>query len=294
MGINAGRVSLRRDGGRHENFPQGKVEVHRDTIQDPATMKTICSALALLLVATFTANSADEKIKVLLITGDDVASHKWQETCPVTRDILVKSQKFDVKVVEDLSPLEKAEELASYDLIFLHRYDRAGVISDQAKENLLNFVKGGKGFAVSHLASASFGPKVKKDGDRIEVEKPGWDEFNKLCGRCWVMKVSGHGPRAPFQVKITGKDDPITQGIEDFEADDELYANLQGDTEIKVLATSDSDWSKKTEPMVFTLNYGKGRVFHETFGHDPKALDNPSIAKIICRGCEWAATGKVE
>ena len=109
------------------------------------------------------------------------------------------------------------------------------------------------------------------------------------------MKVSGHGPRAPFKVNIADKNNPITKGIEDFEADDELYAKLQGNAKIKVLATADSDWSKKkAEPLVFTLSYGKGRVFHEAFGHDVKALKNDSIAKIICRGCEWAATGKVE
>ena len=139
-------------------------------------------------------------------------------------------------------------------------------------------MKGGKGFAVAHLASASY-----KE----------WDEFKKLCGRYWVMGKSGHGPRSKFKVKIADQNDPITNGLEDFEADDELYAKLQGDTPIKVLATADSDWSKKTEPLVFTLDYGQGRVFHEAFGHDAKALNNPPIKKMIIRGCEWAATGKV-
>ncbi|MBI5394416.1 MAG: ThuA domain-containing protein [Verrucomicrobia bacterium] len=248
----------------------------------------------LLAIATLSANAADAKIKLLLITGDDVGAHKWQETAPATRDILANSGRFDVKVVEDLSCLENASDLKAFDVIFFHRYDRSGVISDKAKENLLAFVKGGKGFAVAHLASASFGPAVKKDGDKIEVVKPGWDEFKKLCGRIWVMKVSGHGPRAPFKVNIAQKDNPITKGIEGFEADDELYAKLQGDGKINVLATADSDWSKKTEPLVFTLSYGNGRVFHDAFGHDVKALNNPSIAKLICRGCEWAATGKVK
>lgn len=248
----------------------------------------------LLTFATLAADAADAKIKLLLITGDDVGSHKWQETAPATRDILVKSGKFDVKVAEDLSCLEDAAGLKAFDIIFFHRYDRSGVISDQAKANLLAFVKGGKGFTVAHLASASFGPTVKKTGDQVEVAKPGWDDFQALCGRIWIMRVSGHGPRAPFKVNVAQKDNPIMKGLADFEADDELYAKLQGDAPINVLATADSDWSKKTEPLVFTLNYGKGRVFHEAFGHDVKALDNPSIATLICRGCEWAATGKVE
>jgi len=248
----------------------------------------------LLALTTLAAHAADAKIKLLLITGDDVGAHKWRETAPATRDILTRSGRFDVQIVEDLSCLEDASSLKPFDLIFFHRYDTRGVISDKAKTNLLDFVRSGKGFAIAHLASASFGPTVKKTGNQIEVVKPGWDEFKKLCGRVWVMRISGHGPRAPFKVHITRKDDPITKGMADFEADDELYANLQGDGPINVLATADSDWSKKTEPLVFTLSYGKGRVFHEAFGHDVKALDNPAIARLICRGCEWAATGRVE
>ena len=261
-------------------------------------LSLIASLAAALLLAVLpgSATAADSaKIKILLITGDDVVpAHKWQETAPATCDILTKSGRFDVKVVEDLSCLENADSLKPYDVIFFHRYDRKGVISDKAKENLLNFVKGGKGFAVCHLASASFGPTMKKEGDKVEQVKPGWDEFCKMCGRIWIMKVSGHGKRTPFMVHIADKTHPITKGLEDFEADDELYAKLQGDAPINVLATADSDWSKKVEPIIFTVSYGKGRVFHETFGHDTKALQNATIAKIICRGCEWAATGDVK
>ncbi len=228
-------------------------------------------------------NAADTpaKIKVLLITGDDVApAHNWPEVSAATRDLLVSSGKFDVKVCEDAGVLESASSLPRYDLVFFAMYNaKTPTLSDQAKRNLLDFVNGGKGFAVAHLASASF-----KE----------WDEFKKLCGRYWVMGTSGHGPRSPFKVKVAQREHPITRGAEDFEADDELYAKLQGDAPINVLLEADSDWSKKTEPLAFTLEYGRGRVFHETFGHDAKALRHPSVQKIIQRGCEWAATGKVE
>ena len=244
------------------------------------------SLIALVGVALFSigvgASAADApaKIKVLLITGDDVGGHPWPEVSQATRDILVSSGKFDVKICEDAGVLESSGSLNRYDLIFLALYNaKTPTLNDVAKENLLNFVKGGKGFAVAHLASASF-----KE----------WDEFKKLCGRCWVMGRSGHGPRGVFKVKIADKDNPITKGLEDFEADDELYAKLEGDSPINVLAEADSDWSKKTEALVFTLNYGQGRVFHETFGHDARAMSNPSVQKIIQRGCEWAATGKVQ
>ncbi len=218
-------------------------------------------------------------IKVLLITGDDVSAHPWREMSETTREILVNSGKFDVKISEDPLILESATALKNYDAIVFTIYSaKLTELPGQAQENLLNYVKEGKGFFVQHLASASF---------------PKWEEFGKLCGRKWVMGASGHGPRAVFQANIVDKQHPITAGLADFEVDDELYAKLQGDAKIQVLVTADSDWSKKTEPLVFVQNYGKGRVVHNAFGHDRKALMTPNVQKIIARGTEWAATGKV-
>jgi type 1 glutamine amidotransferase len=226
------------------------------------------------------AADAPAKIKVLLVTGDDVGVHPWREVSQAQREILASSGKFDVKVCEDAGVLDSATTLKRYDVVFLHLYNASTpTLSDTGKENLVNFVKGGKGFVVSHLSSASF-----KE----------WDEFKKLCGRYWVMGASGHGPRNVFKAKVADKNDPITKGLEDFQADDELYAKLQGDAPIHVLVEADSDYSKKTEPLAFTVRYGQGRVFHETFGHDGKALVNESVRKLIARGTEWAATGEVQ
>jgi type 1 glutamine amidotransferase len=220
------------------------------------------------------------KSRVLLVTGDDVSVHKWGEVSQAIKETLESTGRFDVRICEDPGVLDSATSLSRYDLVFLDFYNATTpTLSDAAKENLVQFVKGGKGLAVAHLSSASF-----KE----------WDEFHKMCGRYWVMGTSGHNPRGIFKAKIANKENPITQGLEDFEADDELYAKLQGDGPINVLVEADSDWSHKTEPLVFTVEYGKGRVFHEAFGHDGKAIRNPSVQKLIQRGSAWAATGKVD
>lgn len=249
------------------------------------TLKAIMISLAGLavLASTLSCNAAEQpgKIKVLLVTGDDVQPvHNWHDVAQALRDTLLSSGKFDVRICEDAGVLDSAATLGRYDLVLLHMYNaKTPTLSDGAKENLASFVKDGKGLVISHLSSASF-----KE----------WAEFPKLCGRYWVMGKSGHGPRSVFKARITKTDSPITQGLADFEADDELYAKLQGDAPITVLVEADSDWSKKTEPLAFMVEYGKGRVFHETFGHDAKALTNPTVQKLIQRGCEWAATGKVQ
>lgn len=229
------------------------------------------------------ARAVDEtgKIKALIITGDDVDVHHWKETTAAVRKILLDSGRFEVTVSEDLKPLESADELKSYDVIVLNRFNRKAKLSDTGKKNLLDFVRGGKGLYVQHLASTSFAD---------------WPEFGKLCGRYWVMGKgkSGHGPRGPFDAKIADDKHPITNGMKDFRTDDELYAKLEGKEPIHVLVEADSDWSKKTEPLVFWLPYGEGRVVHCTLGHDARAIATPEVTTLIVRGIQWAATGKAK
>jgi type 1 glutamine amidotransferase len=239
----------------------------------------ICIAAVSFCIAGDSARRPTQ-IRALLITGDDVSAHPWREMSETTREALVKSKRFDVRVCEDPLILESETALKAYDVIVFMIYSRRiPMIPEQAQENLLNFVKNGKGFFVQHLATASFAK---------------WEEFGRLCGRKWVMGTSGHGPRGVFEAKVVNKEHPITQGMSDFKTDDELYAKLQGTGKINVLVEAYSDWSKRTEPLIFTLGYGKGRTVHNAFGHDRKALMNPSVQRIIVRGVEWAATGKVE
>ncbi|MCX6873338.1 MAG: ThuA domain-containing protein [Verrucomicrobia bacterium] len=234
----------------------------------------------LSLVPASPAAEPPKKIKVLLVTGDDVGAHPWYEVSQAIRETLLAASKFDVKVSEDPGIFESAGTLKNYDVVFLHLYNATlPTLTDAAKQNLLDYVKGGKGLCISHLSSASF-----KE----------WSEFRKLCGRYWVMGQSGHGPRSVFKAQIADQEHPITKGLTDFETDDELYGKLQGDAPMHVLVSAASDWSKTVEPLAFTLEYGQGRVFHETFGHDGKAIKTPNVSKLIQRGTEWAATGKVE
>lgn len=239
-----------------------------------------CGLCALTVFPARAAESAPPRLRVLLITGDDVApAHDWPSVSAATRELLQETGRFEVRVCEDAGILNSAASLQRYDVIYFALYNARTPTPDQAaRENLLQFVRGGKGFVVAHLASASY-----KE----------WPEFGQLCGRYWVMGASGHGPRGRFQVRVADTTHPVTRGLSGFEADDELYAKLQGDAPIRILLEADSDWSRRTEPLAFVREYGQGRVFHHTFGHDVKALQNPAVRQVIQRGTEWAARGQV-
>ena len=47
------------------------------------------------------------------------------------------------------------------------------------------------------------------------------------------------------------------------------------------------------EPILWTTQFGMGRVFVTALGHDPDDTENPAFKITFLRGAEWAASGKV-
>lgn len=91
------------------------------------------------------------------------------------------------------------------------------------------------------------------------------------------------------------RDHPITTGIDDFDLVTEQYWVLSDDY-VDVLATTTTGvrawepWSRPvTAPAVWTRQWGAGRVFVCTPGHNPDVLAHPSVHTMIERGLLWAA-----
>jgi uncharacterized protein len=98
-------------------------------------------------------------------------------------------------------------------------------------------------------------------------------------------------------VNITelGRQHPITRDIADFDLVTEQYWVLHDDY-LDVLATTTQavrpwdPWHRPvTSPVIWTRQWGKGRIFVCTPGHKVDILQDPNVRMIVERGLLWAA-----
>ena len=116
----------------------------------------LTSSLYLGTAPAASAAPAAEKTRVLIFTGVDYPGHLWRQTAPVLAEALRKDARLEVFTVEDPAFLE-SPAIGKYDLIVLHfqNWQQPGP-GERARENLRQFVEGGKGVALVHFACGAW------------------------------------------------------------------------------------------------------------------------------------------
>jgi uncharacterized protein len=218
-----------------------------------------------------------DKIDVLVVTGghhfDREPFFDMFKGCDDIRHV-EHPLKDESEVFEDLSDWD-------YDVVLL--YNMTQNISPKRQDNFVRLLKDkGVGVVVVHHAQAAF---------------QSWPEFHQIIGTAYIyFDVEIDGKLWPHckckggqDIAVSIRDDqhPITRGMKDFTIHDETYKGRWWAEGNHVLLTTDHP--DNDEPVAWTRQYGRSRVFNIQFGHDQQAYACPEYRDLMVRGIRWTA-----
>ncbi len=268
-------------------------------------------AAAIVVSIPVAASSQDAaRLKALIVDGQN--NHRnWPQTTQMMKQYLEETGKFTVDVATT-APQGKDESFApefkKYDVV-VSNYNGANW-PDATEAAFIEYVKNGGGLVIVHAANNAFG-NWREYNEMIGLG--GWGGRNEASGPYVYLDAEGklvrneergsgghHGPQHPFALIVRDAEHPVTKGMprEWLHVNDELYDKLRGPGEnMHILATAYADPAKggsgRHEPMIFTVSYGKGRVFHTPMGHGNDSQECVGFITTLVRGTEWSANGKV-
>ena len=244
----------------------------------PAVKRLLSRTLGLgwICCLAFTAVAADKPaatkppLKALFLTGGGY--HDYQKLAPhltISLSALVNAVfdvRFDMDVLKDPHFAERYDVII-YDLCF---DDADGALLD----NAIQATRAGKPTVMIHCAVHAF-----RRTDRVK-------EWENCCG----MRSKVHDPFQPFG---TEKLDPAHLVTKAWPADwktpgDELYQTIEFLPGSQPLLKVKSPKDGREHIVCWTSNYGKGRVFATTLGHDLKTAGDADYLQLLANGLLWA------
>lgn len=159
-----------------------------------------------------------------------------------------------------------------------------GTMSDQQKADLISFIHDdGKGIILGHAQG---------------VDLYNWPEFGEMIGGFMTREY----PATGMYAKVV---DPSWKAAAAFGKESFLWADqwpvLQPEFKLGSVHTiialdpakmTADDKTRGREddyyPIVWAKDYGKGRVFNFTGGHNDATLDDPRTQSLLLEGIEWA------
>ena len=186
----------------------------------------------------------------------------------------LEQEDANFQVIEGLGAYDDLEKLMGYDLII--QSVTQSELSKIQEYNLIEAVKSGVSIAGAH-------------GGLVDAFRKSTN-YQFMIGGQWVAHPGG---MVEFDIEIL--EDELTAGIEDFTIKTEQYY-MHFDPNIEIIAQTrfsgeHAEWIEDVVmPVAWKKNYGKGKVFFISVGHDPNEfINHPQAWKLLTNGFTWAS-----
>ena len=215
-------------------------------------------------------NSSPAPLKALFLTGGGY--HDYKNLAPHLTSHLSKLVNAQFTTAFDLNALTNASFADAYDVVVYDVcFDDA---PDVVLENAVQAVHNGKPAVMIHCAIHAFRQSKKVH------------EWETCCG----MRSKVHDPYGRFTIVKLDQHDPITKAFPDDwkTPGDELYQTISIDPQSHQLLQAKSPRDSREHVVCWTYQFGGGRVFATTLGHDLKTAASPDYLQLLANGLLWA------
>jgi type 1 glutamine amidotransferase len=232
--------------------------------------------LALSLVCGYSADDAaaapKPPLKVLLIASG--CCHDYKTLAPFLRTNLALHLNADIEVHFGLDILANPNFADAYDTVIYDVCEEDTLAANL--DNVVQATRAGKPTVMLHCSIHAFrnSPKIR--------------EWETLCG----MRSKVHDAFGPFTVTRCDPSDPITKSFPDdwSTAGDELYQTISIDPQSHQLLKAKSPRDGRVHVVCWTCQFGQGRVFSTTLGHDLKTTATPEYLQLVANGLLWSCS----
>lgn len=233
--------------------------------------KSLALLAALLLCVLFGCSRKAGQLNVFILTGEKPGSKGEHDNARFLEDwkkLLAERGAH----VEGAVDFPGREQLGKTDVLVFYSSDLP--LSDEQKGAIEKFVKSGGGLVFIH--------------EPLRGVESAW--LKAIAGGNW-----GNGTNKP-QVGVHGiyfdqSRHPVSEGVSDFEIDDEMFANVELSPKAKVIATSSAQ-GKEAAPQMWAVENGKHRAVVFLPGHYSSTFNLPHVRGLLLRGIAWAGRRK--
>ena len=253
------------------------------------------AALVVVLGFAFAGNEAPsgkakakaKALRVLMVTGG--WCHDYENQKMILAEGLSARANVEFEVVHEEGPegkkdkthrisiYEKADWAKGYDLV-LHNECFGGITDNAFVERIAKPHFDGVPAVMLHCSAHSY-------------RAASTDEWRKCLG----MKSMSHEKNRDLLVKNIAAEHPVMKGFpaEWLDKADELYKNEHLYENFTPLAKAYGEDTKQDHVLVWTNQYGAGKVFATTMGHNNSTMEDPVFLDLVARGLLWAC-GKLD